>query len=109
VEAFLLYRCAELTVAKGYDYFVITKEDTSNHQQSVQVTPGTFQSTTTGSGGFYSTRGTYDEGHAITVNKHVATAVIKMFKGEKPLDHPAAFTAKELMENLRSQYQDLKH
>ena len=109
VEVFVLYRCAELTVEKGYDYFVISRGDTENQQQSVQTTPGTFDATTTGSGRHYSTSGTYTPGQTVTFNKRTATAVIKMFKGEKPADQPGAFVARELMENLRSQYQDLKH
>lgn len=108
VEVFLLYRCAELTTAKGYDYFVITREDTENRQQSVQTIPGTFNSTTTGSRGSYSTSGTYTPGQTVTFNKRTATAVIKMFKGEKPVDQPGAFVARELMDNLQAQYEDLK-
>ena len=109
VEVFVLYRCAELTVEKGYDYFVITRGDTENQQQSVQTTSGTFDATTTGSGRHYSTSGTYTPGQTVTFNKRTATAVIKMFKGEKPADQPGTFVARELMENLQSQYQDLKH
>ena len=109
VEVFVLYRCAELTVEKGYDYFVITRGDTENQQQSVQTTSGTFDATTTGSGGHYSTNGTYTPGQTVTFNKRTATAVIKMFKGEKPAHQPGAFVARELMENLQSQYQDLKY
>jgi hypothetical protein len=109
VEVFVLYRCAELTVEKGYDYFVIARGDTENQQQSVQTTSGTFDATTTGSGGSYSTSGTYTPGQTVTFNKRTATAVINMFKGEKPTDQPGAFVARELIENLQSQYQNLKH
>ena len=108
VEVFLLYRCAELTAEKGYDYFVIATTDTENSQQSVQTAPGTFNSTTTGSRGSYSTSGTYTPGQTVTFNKRTATAVIKMFKGEKPVDQPGAFVARELMDNLQAQYEDLK-
>ena len=94
---------------KGYDYFVIARGDTETQQQSVQTTQGTFDSTTTGSGRHYSTSGTYTPGQTVTFNKRTAIAVINMFKGEKPVDQPGAFVARELMENLQSQYQDLKH
>ena len=109
VEVFVLYRCAELTVERGYDYFVIDKQDTENRQQSFQTTPETFNATTTGSRGFYSTTGTYTPGQSITFNKRTATAVIKMFKGEKPVDLSGSFAARELMDNLQSQYEDLRH
>ena len=108
VEVFLLYRCAELTAEKGYDYFVIAKTDTENHQHIFQTTPGTFNATTTGSRGSYSTSGTYTPGQTVTFNKRTAIAVIKMFKGEKPVDQPGAFIARELIDNLQAQYEDLK-
>ena len=87
VEVFVLYRCAELTIERGYDYFVISRGDTENQQQTVQTTSGTFDATTTGSGRHYSTSGTYTPGQTVTFNKRTATAVIKMFKGEKQTNY----------------------
>jgi hypothetical protein len=47
-ESFLLYRCAEVTLNDGYDYFVLASEDTeSKHEYS--STPSTFSSTTSSS------------------------------------------------------------
>jgi hypothetical protein len=108
VEAFVLYRCAELTIERGYDYFVLYRGDTESQQQTVQTAPGTFNATTTGSGSHYSTSGTYTPGQTVTFNRRTATAVIKMFKGEKPTDQPGAYVARDLVDNLQSQYSDLK-
>ena len=101
VETYLLYRCAELTVQRGFDYFVIvdTKGET---KQSFYTSPGSYSSSTSFSGNTAYTSGTYSPGTTIPIHKHRATVIMKVFKGSKP-DLPGAYTAKELMDNLRAQ------
>lgn len=107
VETYLLYRCAELTTEAGYDYFVIVGSGT-DARQGVVTTPGTYTSTTTGSATAYgstaygsaTTTGTYTPGQSFVVTKYGGTAVIKVFKGEKPADNANAFVAKEVLQYL---------
>ena len=101
VETYLLYRCAELTIKRGFDYFVIvdSKDET---KQSSYTTSGSFSSSTMYSGNTAYTSGTYSPGTTIPINKHRATVIIKLFKGLKP-NIPGAYVAKELMDNLRTQ------
>ena len=107
VETFLLYRCAELTTEAGYDYFVLLGTDTEAKQFSY-TTPGTYQATTVGSAtafgnmasGSATTTGTYTPGLTIPISKYGATATIKLFKGNKPADNPAAFNANEVLHYL---------
>ncbi len=47
VEAYLLYRCAEITVNHGYDYFVVVKGGSQTLKSRV-TTPGAYTSTTNG-------------------------------------------------------------
>jgi len=84
VDTFLLYRCAEITVQRGYDYFITVSADT------------TTRSHTTGS-----------SGDTHTFHKHEGVAIVRMFKGDKPADYPAAFDAKELMHFLQNQNSEL--
>ena len=92
---YLLYRCAELTTQQGYDYFVIIGQE-ANSQTGFLTTPGSFQANTSGS----RTTGTMSPGFMIPISFPSASAVIKVYKGDKPSDHPAAFNAKELLEYL---------
>ncbi|HUI31804.1 MAG TPA: hypothetical protein VLX91_16465 [Candidatus Acidoferrales bacterium] len=73
---YFLYRCAEITVRDGYDYFIIA-EGESNPEL---VLAG-----------------------RSTLTKPQYTGTIKLYKGEKPADDPNAYDAKELMENLEPQ------
>lgn len=106
VDTYLLYRCAELTVQQGYDYFVTVSGETDTSIHSF-TTPGSFSATTTHSGYSSHTTGTIMQGQTYRVRKHEGVAVIKMFKGEKSSDHPAAFDAKELMHFLQQQSAEL--
>lgn len=118
VENFLLYRAAELTVANGYDHFIIVENDTEVNS--------TFRSTTTGFGAggfdplwgpaFY---GRYRFGYAFPYyawgwgwgapmdtytreyTRYSAVAFVLMQKGAKPADEPRAFDARDVIENLQ--------
>ena len=106
VETYLLFRAAELTLEKGYDYFVAAEMST---EASTEWAPR--RSTAWGYGhwhtGFGHCRGPYFFGsygypapyHGVrTVYRAVAYIVLR--RGEKPADDPAAFDAREVMANL---------
>lgn len=74
---YLLYRCAEVTVEKGFDYF-ISQEAAAGSTMSGIVPVG---------------------GLLIPINTAVASTTITMHKGPKP-NVPNAYDARELMRNL---------
>lgn len=100
VETYMLYRCAELTLEKGFDFFVLADTGT-DVQHGAIVSPGSYQSTTTitpmGSGfATAGTTGTYTPGTVTPYRKFGSTATIKLFKGEKPANLPNAYSAQEV-------------
>lgn len=97
IETYLLYRCAELTVEAGFDYFIILGSGTEARQETY-TTPGRFSGTAYGD----IVTGTYRPGQTYHFTKYGAATIIKVFKGEKPADNPAAFDANELMRYLSS-------
>ncbi|WP_423946099.1 CC0125/CC1285 family lipoprotein [Candidatus Binatus sp.] len=108
VQSYLLYRCAQVTVGDGYDYFVLTSGDTEARHGAIS-TPSTYSSTTTASAfasgnsafGNAQTFGTVNPGQTITYTKYVASAVIRMFKGKRPPDDPLAYDAHEVIQYMR--------
>jgi hypothetical protein len=116
VETYLLYRAAELTIENGFDYFVVTEQDTeTSRRYSTTANPAFFGRYYYGYGPYccafpyyaygwgwgapfgpdldYSTR---------EITRYSAVAFIKMFKGQKPADDPQAFDARSVVENLRA-------
>ena len=100
VEIYLLYRCAELTVEKGYDYFIVVDRG-SEVKTGGYTTPGSFEAYSYGG----STSGTYTPGQTYTYSKHGGTMIIKSYKGTKPSENPAAFDARELLNYMAGQVQ----
>lgn len=95
VENYLLYRCAELTMRSGHDYFVLIGSDTDAAESYVS-TPGRYTGSTQVVGNTAYTSGTLVPGHTYKVTKHGAIAVMKVYKGEKP-EALNAFAAREVM------------
>lgn len=103
VENYVLYRAAEVTLANGYDHFVVTgnesREEPSARGGNVGLGFGGFS---IGSGGGFglgvgvSTGTGYGGGRG----DYLGQADIVMFKGPKPTDQPRAFDARELRNNL---------
>lgn len=115
VENFLLYRAAELTAERGFDYFTMLESDTEQK---------TTYSTTSYYPAFYGRysyitdprRAYYHfpyyaygfgwgypyDSYTREINRYTAIAFIKMHKGEKPKGDPHVFDAREVIENLRS-------
>lgn len=99
VEDYLLYRAAEVTLANGYNYFIMadqdTEADTRYQSQMVDYGFGSYRwgpRFSTGIGIGTTTSSTEYEGQANIV----------MFKGEKPTQDVKAFDAREIKSNLES-------
>lgn len=98
VENYLLYHAAELTLASGSDYFIITQSSTSANGKA-----GSGLSLGLGGFGFGSHSGvglgvgTSTGGDKV---EYSAQAEIVTGKGKKPDDNPQAFDAREVKQNL---------
>lgn len=105
VETYLLYRAAEATLQRGYDYFVVANRDTEQRSQLVGTAPYRplfpvyFYSRRHGWAPWYDPfwdePDTYRE-----VTRYRAEAEIAMFHGQKPADNAAAYDAREVQHNL---------
>lgn len=101
VENYLLYRAAEVTVAHGYDHFVVVDKDTERST--------TYYSTGTGYGVGYGWAPYYRGYHRATAlgtstarpsTRYSAHANIVMRNGDKPPDDANAYDAREVVERL---------
>lgn len=93
VEIYALYRCAEVTLEAGYDYFIIVNERGEISRQTT-ATPGFY--TSSYSHGKLS--GFYIPGGLIHVNRHRTLVTIKAFHGRKPEGYLAAYDAREMIQ-----------
>ena len=101
-ENYLLYRAAEVTLARGFDHFIVVERDTERTTR--------FVSTTDGFGGFGRFHGFYrghgfgSAGFATTTarprSSYAATANIVMRAGEKPADDVNAYDARDVLAQL---------
>jgi hypothetical protein len=108
VESLLLFRAAELTLARGFDYFVIATRNTDTRTRLQSYGSPYYPS-------FYhwrvysprwGWRSWYDPFWDADVSyrqitQFEASAEITMHHGTKPADNPAAFDAREVQNNLR--------
>ncbi len=103
VSNYLLYRCAEITIENGYDYFQ-TLGESQWSKDSIVSTPGQFHYNSSGyvSGNYYygKGRGYYVPGVNIPISKPAASAIIRLYKGQIPNGLYGAYDAKTLMESL---------
>lgn len=124
VEAYLLFRSAELTVQQGYDWFTIVDRHT-NRDAHTYVEPDPMYHPWYGysywrpSWRYYGPRfGGWrtwdpfwgdpfwaDRVDVTTVERFEASAEIVMHHGAKPADDPAAFDARAVIDNLRPRIQ----
>lgn len=97
VRNYLLFRAAEITLAHGADYFVISARGAT---QNVNAT-----TTFTGGLGYPFGIGFGFGGVAITnrTDQYRAYAVITIYEGKEPIDAAMAFDATEVIENLEAQ------
>lgn len=81
VEKYLLLRCAEVTIQSGHDYFIIINDGSTSNSIFHTVRGGASSTT-------------------FPIRFHNADAMIKVFRGEKPENHPLAFNAAEIIQYL---------
>ncbi|WP_116092353.1 CC0125/CC1285 family lipoprotein [Sphingomonas crusticola] len=120
VETFLLYRAAQLTVDRGFDWFVMADRNTDRNSNTYVSQP--FASGPWGYWGpswRYRGRGFGWRGwdpywgdpfwggniDISTVTRYEATAEIVTGRGPKPADNPRAFDARAVLANLASRVQ----
>ncbi|MDE2488514.1 MAG: hypothetical protein KGO51_14065 [Alphaproteobacteria bacterium] len=123
VEAYLLFRSAELTVQQGYDWFNIVDRHTERDAHTY-VQPDMMYHPWYGYGYWRPYWRYYGYGYGWrtwdpwwggpfwadsvdiqTVQKFQATAEIQMHHGQKPADDPAAFDAHAVIQNLQPHIQ----
>ncbi|MBV9843241.1 MAG: hypothetical protein JOY99_17185 [Sphingomonadaceae bacterium] len=116
VETYLLYRAAELTIARGYDWFQMAQRNTDRHTNTYVDQPFG-----PGPWGYWGPSWRYHGGFGwrgwdpfwgdpfwgndidvTTVDRYEASAEILMGHGPKPADNPRAFDARQVVSNLQS-------
>lgn len=117
VERYLLYRAAELTREKGYDWFTMADRGTERHSRTVVDRPfGPGLYGWWGPSWRYYGRGFgwrswdpfwgdpfWDNDIDVrTIDRYEASAEIVMGRGRKPANDPRAFDAEDVMRNLGS-------
>jgi hypothetical protein len=109
VETYLLYRAAELTQSRGYDYFIVANRDTEERTRLQGSGPPRrfafdywFYSPRRGWSPWYDPF--WDEPSSYReVTRYEAMAEVAMFRGTKPANDPDAFDAREVQRNLEGQ------
>jgi hypothetical protein len=103
IQFFVLYRCAELTVLKGHDYFVVIDStipiqvaNSYGHAISHRVVHVVSAGAVVGAIG----RGFPQSRNVPTVDTDMQEITIRMFNGEKPATNPLAYDARELLKVL---------
>jgi hypothetical protein len=125
VEGYLLFRAAELTLQKGYDWFTIVDRETDKTTRTY-VEPDPFYRPSYGpSFGYWRPSWRYfgqgygwrtwdpfwgdpfwgDRIDVRTVDRYEASAEIVMHKGAKPPGDPRAFDARAVIDSLRPRIQ----
>lgn len=120
VETYLLYRAAELTADRGFDWFVMADRETSRDRRTYYE-PDPFYSRPGYRYGYWRPYWRYYGGASYgwrtwdpfdrdpfwgdlddvrTVEKFEATAEIIMGRGEAPADNPRTFNARQVLSDL---------
>lgn len=104
VENYMLYRAAELTLNAGYDYFIMSANDTearTRYSQSVSAYGGPGWGWGWGRGGWRPYDGIgFGVSSAMPITDYNAQAIVLMLKGQKPDGDPAAYDARAVRESL---------
>ncbi len=124
VENYLLYRAAELTAQRGYDYFIIAERELDKKQRIVDTgasafnyghfgwnyysighgwgySPGYLHGFGRGYGFGHGYGGGFGTGFDLRqITRYEAFAEIVMKRGEKPKDNERAYDSREVMRNL---------
>jgi hypothetical protein len=89
VETYLLFRAAEATLTRGYDYFIVVDRDALAHTDYQAM--GGIRPRFGGIGA------SFEE-----VSRHDVAADVAMYRGEKPSDIPNAYDARQVRERLEA-------
>lgn len=103
VENYMLYRAAELTLNAGYDYFVMSANDTearTRYSQSMSAYAGPSWGWWGWGSRYYYGPG-FGVGASTPITDYNAQAIVLMFKGKKPEADPAAYDARAVRESLQ--------
>ncbi|MDH3473481.1 MAG: hypothetical protein OEM59_07300 [Rhodospirillales bacterium] len=98
VESYLLYRAAEVTLARGFDHFIVVDRETERDT--------TYYSTVTGVGGsFHRDRygpdiGVFGSSTSRPSSRYTAFANIVLRKGPKNRGDTAAYDARDVLKRL---------
>lgn len=115
VETYLLFRAAEVTVERGYDYFV-TNERATDARRTYLRDPAYypyFRPSYWYYGRGWGWRPYYDpffadpfwDNHVQEIIRFEAVAEVAMFRGRKPADDVNAYDAREVIANLAPRVQ----
>lgn len=113
VETYMLYRAAEITLARGYDYFVVsnksTERSTTYHTTYDYADPFGFHSALSYRYGWYDSPHTryhpffqdrFAGSSTYPEHRYTAHADIAMAKGARPEDNADAYDARNLINHL---------
>jgi hypothetical protein len=100
VQNYLLYRAAELTLDRGYDYFTVVHRNLDRSTRYWGTTDPQFGT------GYYTRSGNFVSGlgfstySAQPIDRYTAYADVVMFKGEKPAADVDAYDARSVLRQL---------
>jgi hypothetical protein len=107
VETSSLYRCAEVTLQDGFDYFIIASGGTTRDSNTVTTADSYHEYKTKkvklkGNRRVYSEdiNGYYQPGETFNVVNYSSNVTIKMYKGKKPANNPNAYDAHSIIRYL---------
>lgn len=102
-ELYVLYRSAELTLANGFDYFIMTEPDKESETRYMGTGTGLYGGTRFGRGRMgFGGIGIGFGGSGNPNRKYDVSSYITMHKGAAPKDNPKAFVAAEVKESLEA-------
>jgi hypothetical protein len=98
VQNYVLYRSAEITLDRGYDYFTVVDRNLERSTTYWGSGPGTYVGTGfgRGAGGFIG----FGTSTARPIDSYTAYADIVLFKGEKPAGDVDAYDARDVLARL---------
>jgi hypothetical protein len=107
IHIFWLYRCAELTVQNGYDYFILRSKEPAppKNAQAGMLVPATYHPGQPGklikahAGGYSAPVYVYGGGGG-TITRWTSSAIVIMFKKPLAKELPFALDARKVMEEL---------
>ena len=103
----MLYRCAEVTLASGHDYFILTDHSVERdvrYHSYVDVPPGGYFYGPYGPGYYDPFYDWYYESEVfgpVENERYRAYATIAVYSGTKPADNPNAYDARAVERRLK--------